>query len=302
MKRNVVFFLVFFLVLLMAGCTRKFMVITDPLVMPPARKPAHTPRVALVLGGGAFRGIAHVGVLEVFEEEKIPIDLIIGTSAGSLVGAIYADNPHIDSLYPLINATKIKDIFDFSLTWSKLGYVSGRRLQDFVTKHTSVKNIEQTLIPFVAIAADLQKGEPFVIASGPIAPAVNASCAIPEIFVPVMMYGRMLVDGGVLNNLAADVARDYGATVVIAVDVMNDFDTVPVISSRSAVSRRIARISMNRFASERSAMADILVIPDLKGMPYISDKYNQPMYDAGIKAARQMMPEIRKIMVQKGIK
>ncbi|MEI6682690.1 MAG: patatin-like phospholipase family protein [Bacteroidota bacterium] len=302
MKRNAIFFLSFFLVLLMAGCTRKFMVINDPPGMPPARKLAHAPRVALVLGGGAFRGIAHVGVLKVFEEEKIPIDLIIGTSAGSLVGAIYADNPHVDSLYPLINATKIKDIFDFSLTWSKLGYVSGRKLQGFVTKHTTAKNIEQTLIPFVAIAADLQKGVPVVLASGPLAPAVNASCAIPEVFVPVKMYGKILVDGGVLNNLAADVAREYGATVIIAVDVMNDLDTLPVISSRSAVTRRVAQISLHRFARERSGMADILVIPDLKGMPYISDKYNQPMYDAGIKAARLMMPEIRKILAQKGIK
>ncbi len=214
MKRNAFFLLAFFLVLLLAGCTRRFMVISDPPVMPPARKLVHAPRVALVLGGGAFRGIAHVGVLKVFEEEKIPIDLIIGTSAGSLVGAIYADNPHVDSLYPLINATKIKDIFDFSLTWSKLGYVSGRKLQAFVTKHTSVKNLEQTRIPFVAIAADMLKGEPVVMASGPIAPAVNASCAIPEIFVPVKMFGKILVDGGVLNNLATDVARGYGATIV----------------------------------------------------------------------------------------
>ncbi len=83
---------------------------------------------------------------------------------------------------------------------------------------------------------------------------------------------------------------------------MNDLDTVPVIKNRLAVTRRVARISLHRFARERSGIADILIIPDLKGMPYISDKYNQPMYDAGIKAARLMMPEIRKILAQKGIR
>ena len=278
------------------------MVITDPAVMPPARKLAHPPRVAVVLGGGAFRGIAHVGVLKVFEEEKIPIDLIIGTSAGSLIGALYADNPHVDSLYPLINSTKSKDIFNFSLTYSKLGYVSGEKLQEYVTKHASVKNIEDTKIPFVAISADLLKGESVILASGPIAPSVNASCAIPEIFVPVKMYGKILVDGGVINNVAADVARDYGATVVIAVDVMNDFDTVPVIKDKKEVSKRVARMTMHLLGHERMSKADIVVIPDMKGMPYLSDKYNQPMYDAGIKAAREMMPRIKELLKQKGIR
>ena len=188
------------LIILFAGCSQKFMVITEPALMPPARKLVHPPRVALVLGGGAFRGIAHVGVLKVFEEEKIPFDLIIGTSAGSLIGALYADNPHVDSLYPLINSTKSKDIFNFSLT-SKLGYVSGEKLQSFVTMHTTVKNIEETKIPFVAISADLLQGVPLVMASGPLAPSVNASCAIPEVFVPVKMYGKILVDGGVINNI-----------------------------------------------------------------------------------------------------
>jgi NTE family protein len=278
------------------------MVISDPAVMPPARKLAHPPRVAVVLGGGAFRGIAHLGVLKVLEEEKVPIDLIIGTSAGSLIGAFYADNPHVDSLFPLINEAKAKKLFNFSLTYSKLGYVSGANLQEFVSKYTSVKNIEDTKIPFVAISADLLQGESVVLASGPLAPSVNASCAIPGIFVPVKMYGKILVDGGVINNVAADVAREYGATIVIAVDVMNDFDTMPQITDRKEVSKRVARMTMHLLGHERMSKADIVVIPDMKGMPYLSDKYNQPMYDAGMKAAREMMPEIRKLLVKKNIK
>jgi NTE family protein len=116
------------------------------------------------------------------------------------------------------------------------------------------------------------------------------------------MYGKILVDGGVLNNLATDVAREYGATMVIAVDVMNDFDTIPEIKNNKAVSRRVARISMHLLSQERMRQTDILVIPDMKGMPFLSDKYNQPMYDAGVKAAREMMPKIRELMEQKGIK
>lgn len=301
LNHSVIFKLIF-LTLLFSGCTQKFMVITEPATMPPARKLSHPPRVALVLGGGAFRGIAHVGVLKVFEEEKIPIDLIVGTSAGSLIGALYADNPHVDSLYPLINTTKSKDVFDFSLFYSKLGYVSGKKLQAFVSENSSVANIEETRIPFVAITADLLKGTPLVLAAGPLAPSVNASCAIPELFVPVKMYGKTLVDGGVLNNVAVDVARDYGSAIVIAVDVMHDFDTVPVIKNRKTISRRIAAMTMHLLNYQRLNEADVVVIPDMTGMPLLSDKYNQPMYDAGVKAARDMMPKIREILAQKGIR
>jgi NTE family protein len=294
--------LLFMVFLVLSACSSKFMVITDPASMPPARKLAQPPRVAIVLGGGAFRGIAHVGVLKVLEEAKIPIDLIVGTSAGSLIGALYADNPHVDSLYPLINTTKSKDVFDFSLFYSKLGYISGEKLQEFVSKHASVKNIEETRIPFVAVSADLLQGEPVIMAAGPLAASVNASCAIPELFVPLQMYGKVLVDGGVLNNVAADVARNYGAAVVIAVDVMNDFDTVPEISNRKDVSKRVAKVTMHLLGHERMSKADIIVVPDMTGMPFLSDKFNQPMYDAGVKAAREMMPQIKELLSQKGIR
>jgi NTE family protein len=141
-----------------------------------------------------------------------------------------------------------------------------------------------------------------MLASGPLAPSVNASCAIPELFIPVKMYGKTLVDGGVLNNVAVDVAREYGANVVIAVDVMHDFDTVPVITNRKTISRRIAAITMHLLNYQRLSEADVVVIPDMNGMPFLSDKYNQPMYDAGVKAARDMMPKIREILAQKGIR
>ncbi len=290
------------LILLLTGCSEKFMIITQPTTMPPARKMEHPPRVAVVLGGGAFRGIAHLGVLKVFEEEKIPIDLIVGTSAGSLIGALYADRQSADSLYAIISTTKSKDVLNFSLTCSKLGYVSGEKLQEFIAKHVSAKNIEETKIPFVAVSADLLQGEPVVLASGPMAPSVNASCAIPGIFVPVKMYGRILVDGGVMNNVAADVARGYGAILVIAVNVMNDFDTIPEIKNKKDVSKRVANMAIHLLCHERMDQADIVITPDLKGMPYLSDKYNQPMYDAGIKAAREMMPKIKELLRQKGIR
>ena len=298
--RSSILILPLLITIIFSGCSRKFIVVTDPPFMPPARKLAHAPRVALVLGGGAFRGIAEVGVLKVLEEEKVPIDLIVGTSAGSIIGALYADRPFIDSLYPIIHTTKSKDVFDFSLTYSKLGYISGRKLQAFVKKHATVQNIEETRIPFAAMAVDLLKGEPVVLASGPLAASVNASCAIPELFVPVKMYGKILVDGGIMNNIATDVARSYGATIVIAVDVMNDFDTVPVFKNKKTIARRLVPMIIRYTSGERKKQADVVINPDLKGMPYISYKKNQQMYEAGVKATREMMPKIRELLVTKG--
>ncbi|MFZ4521353.1 MAG: patatin-like phospholipase family protein [Bacteroidales bacterium] len=297
-RTSLVFVLLIFIT---ASCTRKYMVITSPEKMPPPRQIEQPVRIALVLGGGAFRGIAHLGVLKVLEDEHIPFDLIIGTSAGSLVGAIYSNNPDADSLFPLVNLTTRKDVFDFSMFRSKLGYVYGKRLQEYITRNITVTNIEETKIPFIAMTSDIIHGKSIAIESGPIAPAVNASCAIPYIFVPVKMYGMTLVDGGVLDNVAADVARRKGAKMIIAVDVMADFDTTPNLANKTKVHERSSAMAMRNLNKERMKEADVLIVPDLQGIPMMSDKYNARMYEAGMKAARDMMPHIREILRIKGI-
>ena len=277
------------------------MVISNPEMMPPPGKIDHPVRVALVLGGGAFHGIAHLGVIKVLESENIPIDLIIGTSAGSLVGALYADTPNADSLFPLVDKTTIKEVFDISLFRSKLGYVYGKRLQEYILKNTHAINIEDTRIPFIAMASDIIHGTSIALESGPIAPAVNASCAIPGIFVPVKMYGMTLVDGGIFDNVAADVAREKGAMVIIAVDVMADLDTLPDLGNKDKISERSASLAYLHLQHLRMKEADVVIAPNLTGIPMITDKYNARMYDEGLKAAREMMPRIREILKSKGI-
>jgi NTE family protein len=285
----------------MFACSKKFMVIENPPSQPPARVLESPPRVALVLGGGAFHGMAHVGVLQVLEHENIPIDLIVGTSAGSMVGALYADYPHIDSLVPLVNATTEKDVFDFSLFRSSEGFVSGKRLQSYLTEHLHHSTIEDLPIPYVAVTTDMMKGKIVALTAGPIAPSVNASCAIPYIFEPVKMYGTIFSDGGVLDAVATDVAAAYQPDVIIAVDVMADFDTVPVFKNKKHVVLRAYSVAAHKLKEERLPLADILISPDLKGMPLMSSKDNEKMFNAGIKAATDALPAIRKILIEKGI-
>lgn len=290
-----------FILLLHNSCSRKFMVVNEPAVMPPPRMLSEPPRVALVLGGGAFHGAAHVGVIKVLEENHIPVDLIVGTSAGSLVGALYADNPHVDSLIPLVNEIKTRDVFDFSLFRSSEGFVSGKRLQRYLTDHLRHRNIEDFPIPFVAVVTDLNHAHSSALSSGPVAPSVNASCAIPFVFEPVRMYGTVYVDGGVLDNIAVDVTRSYDPLVIIAVDVMADFDTMPVYKNKTQILQRCYGVASHVLKEEDLKLADVLISPDLRGMPLMSSKDNDRMMEAGVVAAQEALPRIREILIRKSV-
>ncbi|MCK9421862.1 MAG: patatin-like phospholipase family protein [Bacteroidales bacterium] len=277
------------------------MVIKTPENLPAPRVFEKKPRVALALGGGAFHGIAHVGVLKVLEEAGVPIDFIVGASAGSLVGCMYADNPHADSLLGLIKTTKASNIFDFSLFRSSIGFVSGKKLQQFIHKNCKAENIEDTKIPFAAMVTDLTNGRSLTLSSGPMAPSVNASCAIPLVFEPVKMYGLILVDGGVLNNVPADIARASGAEVVIAVDVMAFYDSTRSIDNLTGVGLRSLAVVSDHFKAPKLAMADLVISPNLLNIPYMSGKENLEAYEEGIKATRAALPEILAILKKKGI-
>jgi len=277
------------------------MVVDSPVKQPKAREITKPIEVALVLGGGAFHGMAHAGVIKVLEDAGIPIDLIVGTSAGSMVGAMYADQPYIDSLKPLINSTTAKDVFDFSLFRSREGFVSGKRLQSYLSKHLTVTQIEDTKIPFVAVTTDIERGVSTPLKAGPIAASVNASCAIPGIFEPVKMYGTTFVDGGIINNVAVDVAKEYNPKYVIAVSIMS-FDTTMDLKNYESVILRAYHVAMHRLTLRGLSLADIVIAPDLQGIPLMTGKDNEKMYKLGIKAANELLPEIKKELDSRGIK
>ncbi len=289
------------IILTIVSCTKKFMVISSPPIQPKARVLESPPEVALVLGGGAFHGMAHAGVIKVLEDAGVPINLVVGTSAGSMVGALYADWPKIDSLIPLIESTKTKDVFDFSLFRSSEGFVSGKKLQSYLNENLHVSEIEETIIPFVAVTTDLELGKSVVLKAGPIAPSVNASCAIPGIFEPVQMYGTTYVDGGVLDGIPVDIAKEYNPKMIIAVSIMA-FDTIPDLKNYAIVFERAYFIASHNLTKEKLIDADIIIAPDLKGLPLMSSKDNEKMYKLGIAAAEKSLPEIKKLLAEKGIK
>ncbi len=255
------------------------------------------PKVALVLGGGSAKGFAHVGVIRVLEQEKIPIHMIIGTSAGSLIGGIYASNP--DSFQLEWSAYKIdkNDIVDISIVYSKIGPVQGAKLEAFVEQTVKSKKIEDTKIPFYPIATDLYTGETVILEKGSLAKAVRASSAIPGIFVPVVFGNRTLVDGGVTNNIACDVARNKGANIVIAVNLQKDVKDTDITTVFDIIGQSF-NIMMHENSKTKLRYADVVIEPDTKGVSLFDFTQKKRLIEEGMNAARKAIPRIKELIAQ----
>lgn len=176
--------------------------------------------VGLVLGSGSSRGWAHIGAIEALEEERIPIDLIVGCSVGAYVGAIYASGS-LNSLKDFVLRMDGKKVFSyFDIVFPRSGLLNGtKRLREFFSMHTDAQNFSELKIPLIMVATDLETGQKVVIKSGNILEALRASMSIPGLFAPARHKDRWLVDGGLLEPVPVSVARAMGADIVIAVDL-----------------------------------------------------------------------------------
>lgn len=195
---------------LLSGC---------PKAVPPAA-PERPPKVAVVLGAGAAKGFAHVGVLKILESNRIPVNMIVGTSAGSFVGSLYAYGFNAFQLQKISFDIQQGDLADFTIPDN--GFIKGEKLEAYVNRMLRNTPMEKLRIPFYAVATDIQAGREMVFGSGNTGSAVRASCSIPGVFTPAVIGGRMYVDGGVVSPVAVDAARRLGAEVVIAVDISGD--------------------------------------------------------------------------------
>lgn len=265
----------------------------------PASFPADAPRpkVALVLGGGAARGFAHVGVIRVLEQEKIPVDLVVGTSVGSLIGAIYASERNSFELEWTAFQLEKEDLLDYGLlnAFMGMGLAKGDKLEAFVKSRVEAETIEQLQIPFAAVAADLNWGTKVVLDKGPVARAVRASSAIPGVFQPVTHVGKLLVDGGVVDNIPISVAREKGADVVVAVDISENVGNTK-ITNLVDVMLQAANIMFALNVEHSKRDADVLVAPNVGDVAMLDFSQKKRCMQAGIEAARAAVPRIRKAM------
>jgi NTE family protein len=260
-------------------------------VPPPSVAPAPVQlKIGLALGGGAAKGFAHIGVIKMLEASGIHPAVVAGTSAGSVVGALYASGKDAFALQQTafgLDEAKIRDVRLFSG-----GLVQGQALQDYVNQLLHKQPIEQLKMPFAAVATELESGTRTVFVRGNTGRAVRASSSIPGVFEPVEIHGKHYVDGGVVSPIPVDAARQLGADFVIAVDISAAPDGSNPQGMMNIVGQSID-IMGRQLAAQESARADVVIRPDLRGIgPTAFEQKNQAILE-GEKAALAAMPAIR---------
>jgi NTE family protein len=278
-------FLVMFTMIILVSCAST--------QAPPATEMPR-PKIALVLGGGAARGFAHVGVIRALEQEKIPIDMIVGTSVGSLIGAIYANDVNSFELEWTAFTLGKDDLFDYGIfsAITGMGLAKGDKLEEFVRTKVSTANIENLKLPFAAVATDLNRGTRVVLDKGSVARAVRASSAIPGVFNPVEFQGRLLVDGGLMDNIPISVAREKGADIVIAVDISENVVNFNITNIVDVVLQSV-NIMFDENCKNKKKDADVLIAPAVGDVGMMDFTQKKRCMQAGIEATQKAMPEIK---------
>ncbi len=253
------------------------------------------PGIGLALSGGAARGIAHIAVLEVLEKDDIPIRAIAGTSAGSIIGALYAAGMPLVEIKRVLLHAKWRDLLSFTLP--KAGLISSEGIFRFMESVLPVKNFSSLSIPFAAVATDLKTAEKVVLTSGSIARAVQASCSLPVIFTPVDISRKILVDGGVASQVPVKTVRDeLGVQKVVAVNVnykaleVQSFDTVIKIATH------LSMLWASRNAREEEKLADVVVQVDARGISLYDLSKAEELLRRGRKATEDKLEEIRALV------
>lgn len=284
------------LLLGLAGCAsvRGPGEVTPPVTPPvPTTPPKKPPRIGLALGGGAARGFAHVGVIQVLEENGIRPDYVIGTSAGSFVAALYASGKTGAQLGQIAETLEEAAFTDWTLPIFNRGVMRGEALGRYVNQLVGQKLIEQMALPLGIVATDLQSGNAIVFRRGDTGTAVRASSAVPAIFLPVRIAGREYVDGGLVAPVPVRFARDMGAEYVIAVDISADpeggsaADTVGLLLQTFAIMGR----SLNAWELKG---ADLVLRPALAGMKGADFAARRRAIEAGRQAMTQALPTLRR--------
>jgi NTE family protein len=261
------------------------------------------PTVGLALSGGAARGIAHVGVLRALVENKVPIDYIAGTSAGSIVGGAYAAGMSIEEIAEFGRALRWRHIG--RITMSRLGVQSNERLEQYLRERLPVTRFEDLGIPFAAVATELKTGAPVVMRDrGDVPFAIRASCAIPGWYVPVAdEEGRQLVDGGLVAVIPVSVTRELGADLVIAVDVNAAGATfVGPTSSVIGVVLQSMLVVQKTASRYQLASSDLVIVPQCGHIRWDEMGRADELIDAGYNAAIEMMPQIFELIESSSLK
>ena len=222
-------------------------------------------KVGLVLGGGTALGFSHIGVLEILEKNKIPIDYISGTSMGAVVGALYASGFSIKDIKELATSTKWENLVDFKLP--DRGILSGDKIENFLRVMLKNKKFKDLDIPLTIIATDVYNGEKIIFKKGDLASAIRASISLPSIFVPFKYSNRILVDGGLVDPVPVEEVREMGADVAIAIDLSRPMKNIS-INSRSGKNKKFMKRIEKKMIEQEVEEINKYVSKHSKSLPW----------------------------------
>ncbi|MFZ0279109.1 MAG: patatin-like phospholipase family protein [Candidatus Sulfotelmatobacter sp.] len=249
------------------------------------------PTIGVALGGGFARGMAHIGVLKVLEQEGIPVRIIAGTSVGALIGACYCSGLSIEELEKVAHSVRFTTFARWTV--SRFGFASNDRMVQFLNRTLKVKTFEELRIPLGITATDFNTGEGVVFHSGSMVDPVRASCAYPGMFLPVEIRGRWLVDGMLSHPVPTSPLHEMGADRVIAVHLRGQW-------SKDGAPRHLFDVIGQSFAIAQDQMshlwrgaADVIIEPDVAGFAYDDFKRAGELITAGEIATKKVLPEIR---------
>lgn len=290
-------------------------------------------KICLVLSGGGALGVAHVGVLKVLEEQRIPIDCIAGTSMGAIVGGLYASGYSAQELETLVKSTEWLEIFNENVPRNEKSYhrkqddlnflvkyrfrldvngnpmlpkgiIQGNKIDlsflDFTLRSRHVDNFDDLPIPFRAVAADVETGEEVVLSKGSLAKAMKASMSIPGVFPPMVIDDKALLDGGIVNNLPIDVARNMGADIVIAVGIPTELKTKEELGGAFDIIGQVTSLLIKKNEDlQRKTLTDkdVLITPDIKGYSSASFDKVTELIEPGVISANKQISALQRYSI-----
>jgi NTE family protein len=268
---------------------------------PPLKaEPPRQLRVGLALGGGAARGFAHIGVIKALEARNVRVDLLAGTSAGSVIAALSASGMNGIAINKLALTMDEASISDWAMPFRTRGILQGLALQNYLNKTLDNRPIEKMAKPLGVVATDLRSGQPILFQRGNTGIAVRASCSVPSIFEPVKIGAHEYVDGGLVSPVPAAFARKMGADFVIAVDISARPETALTQSSFDVLMQTFTIMGQTIKAYELDKYADVVIRPNLAAMSGSDFGQRNAAILAGEEAVAKIWPELQRQMAAKG--
>lgn len=286
---------------LLAACASPA-VRTNEANLTPTQPPAAPPkplRIGLALGGGAARGFSHIGVIKALEARGVQVDIVCGTSAGSVVGALYASGMSGLQINKLALTMDEASISDWAMPFRTRGFLQGLALQNYVNTTLQHRPIEKMAKPLGVVATDLRTGQPILFQRGDTGIAVRASCSVPSIFEPVKIAGHEYVDGGLVSPVPASFARKMGADFVIAVDISANPETALTQSSFDVLLQTFTIMGQTIKTYELEKYADFVIRPSLAAMSGSNFGQRNEAILAGEAAVARLYPDLQRKLAER---